>query len=139
MGLHPTGNIQRALHNAALLVADSGHLMVAIYNQHWSSPIWRFIEWFFNKSPEPTRKLPIWVFFLVTLFMKWLVTRQDPKIKRHGMDFYYDLIDWIGVYPYKYANPERIRSIASDLGFDRLRLIQPKVPTVSNELEFAKL
>src|SRR6476660_5809076 len=35
--LHHTGNMRQALKNAAELVRPDGHLVVAIYNRHWSS------------------------------------------------------------------------------------------------------
>ena len=25
-------------------------LMIAIYNRHWSSPIWKWIKWLYNKA-----------------------------------------------------------------------------------------
>ena len=36
--LHHTGDLQQAFANCADLVKPGGHLIVAIYNRHWSSP-----------------------------------------------------------------------------------------------------
>ena len=42
--LHHTGNMMRAIVNACALVADGGHFICAIYNRHWTSPVWKIIS-----------------------------------------------------------------------------------------------
>ena len=39
------------------------------------------------------------------------------------MDFYYDVIDWVGGYPYEYATREEITARLQPHGFRALRFI----------------
>ena len=49
--LHHTGNMYKAIHNAANRVATGGILVIAIYNKHITSPIWKLIKSIYNSSP----------------------------------------------------------------------------------------
>jgi len=49
--LHHTGNMKLAVLNAASLVRPGGHLVVALYNRHWSSRPWLAIKYLYCKSP----------------------------------------------------------------------------------------
>jgi len=57
--LHHTGALKRAIMNAASLVAPHGHLILAIYNRHWSSPIWHIIKRMYVKAPEALKKVVV--------------------------------------------------------------------------------
>ncbi len=37
--LHHTGDMKKALQNASSLVKNNGHLVISIYNKHWTSSI----------------------------------------------------------------------------------------------------
>ena len=75
----------------------------------------------------------------VIFLAKLLVTRQNPFEKERGMDFWFDVIDWIGGYPYEYAEPADIQSFVQSLGFQELRFKAAQVPTGCNEFVFSKV
>lgn len=133
-----TGEMQRAIQVAAGLVASRGHLVIAVYNQHWSSPAWLRIKRLYGSLPGPGRRLMVAGFLPVIWAAKLAVTRQNPLRKQRGMSFYYDVVDWVGGYPYEYATEGEIRQQADELGFDCLRVEPPQAPTGCNEFVLRK-
>jgi 2-polyprenyl-6-hydroxyphenyl methylase/3-demethylubiquinone-9 3-methyltransferase len=136
--LHHTGNMMKAIENACILVTNGGYFVCSIYNRHWSSPIWKVIKWSYNKLPGLIQRLIFALFYPIIYTAKWVVTRENPKKKKRGMDFFHDLVDWLGGYPYEYATLEEIRSFVCGQGFECLRIRPAQVPTGCNEFVFKK-
>ncbi len=136
--LHHTGNMLQAIHHAASLVKCGGYLVLAIYNKHWSSPIWGRIKWLYNHSPEFVQQLLVMLFYPIIYLAKFVVTGKNPKAKERGMDFFYDVVDWIGGYPYEYASIAAIQEIMERKGFVCVRIIPALVPTGCNQFVFQK-
>ena len=67
-----------------------------------------------------------------------MVIRKNPLKKERGMDFYYDVVDWVGGYPYEYASMKEINEFVSNLGFKLINSFPSKVPTGCNEFIFKK-
>ena len=136
--LHHTGRMYEAITNASNLVKNEGYFVISIYNKHWSSPVWRRIKWFYNKSPASVQKLLIGGFYIIIYIAKFIVTGKNPKNEQRGMDFLHNVVDWIGGYPYEYASINEITKFVNILGFDTLKVISAKVPTGCNEFVFRK-
>jgi 2-polyprenyl-6-hydroxyphenyl methylase/3-demethylubiquinone-9 3-methyltransferase len=136
--LHHTGNMRQAISNAASLAKLGGYFVIAIYNSHWTSPIWRSIKWFFNKSPIWTQKLMIALFYPVIWIAKLIVTGKNPLKQERGMNFFYDIIDWLGGYPYEYATIKEVNGFLEELKFKSIRTIPAEVPTGCNQFVFQK-
>ncbi|MCK4793431.1 MAG: class I SAM-dependent methyltransferase [Desulfobacteraceae bacterium] len=136
--LHHTGDMRKAILNAASLVKPGGYLVLAIYNRHWTSLIWLFIKWFYNKSPALIRKSMIALLYPVIYLAKLAVTRNDPKKQKRGMDFYYNVVDWVGGYPYEYATTGEIEEMLARSGFRPIQMIPAQVPTGCNEFVFIR-
>jgi 2-polyprenyl-3-methyl-5-hydroxy-6-metoxy-1,4-benzoquinol methylase len=51
-----TGKMRNSIQNTASLVKPGGHLVISIYNKHWTSPIWLTIKWLYCKSPKLFQK-----------------------------------------------------------------------------------
>jgi 2-polyprenyl-6-hydroxyphenyl methylase/3-demethylubiquinone-9 3-methyltransferase len=66
-------------------------------------------------------------------------TGKDPRIQERGMDFYFNVIDWIGGYPYEYARTDQIMHNAESLGFKCIRFKPATVPTGCNQFLFMKV
>jgi 2-polyprenyl-6-hydroxyphenyl methylase/3-demethylubiquinone-9 3-methyltransferase len=61
--LHHTGDMWQSIHNAASLVKPKeGTLIIAIYNRHWTSPVWKQIKFLYNLSSRPVRWLLNYLF-----------------------------------------------------------------------------
>jgi len=136
--LHHTGDMQQALRNAIELVKPGGILAIAIYNSHWTSPFWKVIKWIYNSVPELLKKLMVVLIYPVIYAAKWIVTGENPKKKSRGMDFFHDVVDWVGGYPYEYANDEQIRSFVTSRDFEQTKFRPAHVPTGCNEFVFKR-
>ena len=136
--LHHTGDMRKAVTNAARLVRPGGHFVIAIYNRHWSSPAWLVIKKLYCFVPRPLKKLIVAALYPVIWLAKLLVTGKNPKDKERGMDFYYDVVDWVGGYPYEYASSEELVAMCKPMGFSLIQARAAVVPTGCNELVFEK-
>ncbi len=136
--LHHTGDLARALATAADLVTPGGHLVLAIYNRHWTSPGWQVLKRVYNRSPDLAQRLLVAMSYLVIYLAKLCVVRANPRKQMRGMDFYYNVVDWVGGYPYEYASGQEIIDLLQPGGFQLLRFIQAQVPTGCNEFIFKK-
>ncbi|NTU82899.1 MAG: methyltransferase domain-containing protein [Chloroflexales bacterium] len=136
--LHHTGAMWAAIRNTASLVAPGGTMVLAIYNRHITSPIWRGIKWLYNRVPAIAQRLMAIIFAGIIYLAKLAVTRRNPLEKERGMDFWYDVIDWIGGYPYEYATPSEIERFVAGLGLQLRRVVPAQVPTGCNELVFGR-
>jgi SAM-dependent methyltransferase len=131
--LHHTGNMARALTLSAGRVKPGGKYMIAIYNRHWSSPLWASVKRVYNRLPVFGKRLLIWSFAPVIFLAKFISTGKNPLRQRRGMDFFHNLIDWLGGYPYEYASIPEMIAVLESRGMQVLRSIPAGVPTGCNE------
>jgi hypothetical protein len=136
--LHHSGSMQQAIQNSANLVSSQGYLVLAIYQTHWSSPVWKLIKYLYNRSPVIGRRLLISVFYPIIYFAKRIITGKNPKDKSRGMDFYFDVVDWVGGHPYEYASRAEVTRDLKELGFDLIRFYPPDTPIGCMEFVFRK-
>ena len=130
--LHHTGQMWRALENAARRVGDGGALFIAIYNdQGRASRTWLTVKKAYNGLPRGLKWLVLWPAFL----RLWAPTsvrdllRGKPgdtwrQVKAtRGMDPWRDVVDWVGGLPFEVATPDAIFDFHRKLGFalDRLK------------------
>ena len=138
--LHHTGKMWQSIINSMKFVKKDGLFVIALYNRHWSSPLWVSIKWFYNISPKFIQWMMVKIFYWIIALAKFLVTGKNPfKKKKRGMDFYHDVVDWIGGYPYEYASKKEVVSFFKKHGFELIKFIQPQVPTGCNEFIFKKI
>ncbi|MCX5638423.1 MAG: methyltransferase domain-containing protein [Planctomycetota bacterium] len=137
--LHHTGNMYQALELAAQMVKLNGILAIAIYNRHWSSPVWKIIKRFYNFAPQFIQWLMIRLFYGIIALAKFIVTGKNPFTnKRRGMNFFYDVVDWVGGYPYEYASRKKMEKFMEKIGFDLIKFNKAPVPTGCNEFVFTR-
>jgi len=120
--LHHTGAMWQALDNMVPMVTSRGLLFIAIYNDQgpWSRR-WKSLKCMYNKLPS----LLATVFAILVMgarevrfaasailklnLMKYVRTWTNyGSAGSRGMSKYYDLVDWIGGYPFEVAKPEEI-------------------------------
>ena len=134
--LHHTGEMWTAIGNVLSLVAPGGTLVLAVYNKHVTSPAWRIIKWSYNQAPAALQKVMAIMFSAVIYIAKFLVTWKNPLSKERGMDFWFDVIDWIGGYPYEYATRGEVENFVRAYGFELRHTVPAGVPTGCNEFVF---
>lgn len=137
--LHHTGEMWHAIANAASLVAEDGLFVLAIYDDHWSVPFWLRVKKLYNVSPRLGRRVMEAGFGAGIYAAVWAVARQNPMRKERGMDFWYDVVDWLGGYPYEVATPRQLREFLEPRGFTFVSCAAPRVPTGCNELVFRRM
>jgi len=137
--LHHTGNMWTAIDNCCQLISQNGIFILAIYNKHWSSRLWYIIKKIYNSSPAIIKRLMIYKFYAIIFIAKFLVTFKNPLKKERGMSFYYDIVDWIGGFPYEYATKDEIVEYLRYKGFNLIKFTKASVPTGCNEFIFRKV
>ncbi len=116
--LHHTGNMSAAFANAAALVAEGGHLFIAIYNdQGWVSRYWGFVKRAYNRHPL-NRTLLVIAHSPYLFGARWLLRALSGRLSvERGMSLWYDMIDWLGGYPFEVAKPEDVFTFFRNAGF----------------------
>lgn len=125
--LHHTGNMYQAFKNISSMVSDKGKLFISIYNdQGISSKIWKKIKGSYVKYPFLRSSLVIFCgLWLWKYRIAWGLVRYGNPIKfinsygqnNRGMSAKYDLVDWVGGYPFEVAKPEEIFEFFKEYGF----------------------
>jgi 2-polyprenyl-3-methyl-5-hydroxy-6-metoxy-1,4-benzoquinol methylase len=112
--LHHTGAMWQAIDNAAALVQPGGLFAIAIYNnveqRLGGSRMWWQIKHRYVHSSQPVQRL-IEAAYTANFAARSLLSLRNPlaTIRRYdkenprGMDFWHDMRDWVGGFPYEYA------------------------------------
>jgi 2-polyprenyl-6-hydroxyphenyl methylase/3-demethylubiquinone-9 3-methyltransferase len=127
--LHHTGRMWEALDHAAIPVAPGGRLFVAIYNDTGTqSRRWHRIKRTYNELPRFAR-VPFAVLVTLPTEVKAIasaalrlspgeyVRRWTDYRRLRGMNRWYDILDWVGGYPYEFATPDQIFEFYRTRGF----------------------
>lgn len=116
--LHHTGAMWSALNNAGLPVKSQGVLFISIYNdQGWLSKYWLTVKKLFNKNII-NRNIII-IFHLPFLYAgPWLYRLLTRRLKiERGMSLWYDMLDWLGGYPFEVAAAGQVIDFFQRKGF----------------------
>lgn len=131
--LHHTGSMWEAVNKAAALVAPNGLLAVALYRTTYLDAFWKLEKYFYSGAPLFVQKLIksgyVGVFRLANMFAgqeNFHAYTANYKSRR-GMDFYHDVHDWLGGYPYEATLAGEVDRRMTDLGFKAERIFaRPK-------------
>ena len=145
--LHHTGDMWRALENAALPVAEGGRLFIAIYNdQGGKSRRWRKVKRFYLSGPLGKSLVSaVFVPYFVSGGLAMDVLRRRNPVARYteykrsrGMSVIHDWFDWLGGYPFEVAKSEVIFEFYRDRGFVLDKLITAGGGLGNNQFVFTK-
>jgi 2-polyprenyl-6-hydroxyphenyl methylase/3-demethylubiquinone-9 3-methyltransferase len=125
--LHHTGAMWRAMDHTAKMVRPGGRLFIALYNdQGWVSGIWRRIKRMYCACPRYLR----WMILLPCLLRLWgprvmidalkgnPMRTWNSYARTRGMSAWYDVVDWVGGYPFEVAGPQEVLTWGRRRGFD---------------------
>jgi 2-polyprenyl-3-methyl-5-hydroxy-6-metoxy-1,4-benzoquinol methylase len=137
--LHHTGKMWQALGNVAPLVRESGKLFVAIYNdQGWISNYWIFVKRAYNSGPFG-KALMVLLHIPYLLGLRFLARALTGRLSvERGMSLWYDMLDWLGGYPFEVATPEQIILFYKNKGFVLNNLKTTRGRHGCNEFVFIK-
>jgi 2-polyprenyl-6-hydroxyphenyl methylase/3-demethylubiquinone-9 3-methyltransferase len=108
----------QALQNASLSVKKHGKLYIAIYNdQGWISRYWHAVKKIYNANN--IFRFGVIAFHFPYLFgMRYIIRLLSGRLKvERGMSLWYDMLDWLGGYPFEVAKPEEVISRCLLMGF----------------------
>lgn len=143
--LHHTGELYKALDNSIIPLKNKGFVYTAVYNEYKGFPgsaLWLKIKKFYSASPRAVREL-IKAVFIIQIFIIKLIKFKNPfkyvaeygHCTGRGMDFFRDVEDWLGGYPYEFAPPERVISHYQKKGLGLIKCLKAK-STGCNEYLF---
>ena len=119
--LHHTGDMVRAMTVAASLVKPGGQLYLALYKKTKFCGMWRVLKRLYSRSsPRAQGRARDFYIFLWRRLHR--LNRQEFEAhvrdygKSRGMNFYNDVHDWLGGYPYQSISPGDCRALLSRLG-----------------------
>lgn len=121
--LHHTGAMWDAIGKAADHVAPAGHFVLAIYRKTPLCWAWKFEKRIFTNAGSFGRAL-IRTPYIAAYKLRMRLTGQNPKAvidnykNARGMNFYNDVDDWLGGYPYESATEKEIVDFMKKRGFE---------------------
>lgn len=126
--IHHTGDMWRGLDNITKLCKRPWYLYIAIYNKstlflEGTSTFWLKLKKFYSSNHifRPFIKVIYTLYLLL-----WITATGNNPIKYiqdykknalRWMDFFVDIEDWLGGYPYEYASHENIVQFYKEKGF----------------------
>ena len=140
---HHTGAMWSVIENLLKRVNPDGLIVLAIYNdQLYISKIWDLVKRIYLRLPRFLRPLYVAAIGSTTFFKRLfvtllacglrLITFRNPiqpisnwihEGRSRGMHAWYDLVDWVGGWPFEVAKPEEIFRFARDRGFSLVELV----------------
>ena len=129
--LHHTGNMLEAIKKSTKMVSKNGMLILALYKKTKLCNLWKIEKYIYKSSPKVIqnfiKNLFIFLFKLAMILKRKNFSNyiNDYKTKR-GMDFYHDVHDWLGGYPYESISIEEISKIMDKFGYKMIRSFQVK-------------
>ena len=148
--LHHTGEMWRALENAVIPTTSGGKLFIALYNDTGSqAKRWHWIKQTYCRLPK-LLKTP---FAVAVIFpdeakslIKSIVTLKPANYVHswtqykngRGMNRWYDIIDWVGGFPYEVATVDEIFEFYKARGFSLTKVKSKGVGLGCNEFVFEK-
>jgi len=147
--LHHTGNMQQAFDNVVTNVAPGGMLFISVYNDEgWRSNANKKMKEIYNNLPGMLKTVMV-VGYTIRWALKGLVVdsiklknplcRYRDKIKSRGMSIRYDIVDWLGGYPYEVAKPDDVFDFYFQRGFHLVKLKTVGRGAGNNEFVFRRL
>jgi SAM-dependent methyltransferase len=126
--LHHTGDMYRALRNAVSLVRPGGSFIFALYARTLMCGFWKVEKKWYSTASERAqaraRSIHIGLFRLAYGLTKRGATFRDYVARyasNRGMDFYHDVHDWMGGWPYESISPAMVDRFMSELRMREVR------------------
>jgi SAM-dependent methyltransferase len=134
--LHHTGSMWEAVDNITMAVSDK--LYIAIYNdQGWISNYWKIVKKIYNQN-KVASFIMIFIHIPYLIVLRYLFRKITFRPIERGMNLWYDMVDWLGGYPFEVSTPEKIVEFYQELGYKSLKLITCGRKMGCNEFVFAR-
>ena len=135
---HHTGAMMKAFENLSELVNEGGQLFLAVYNdQGLLSKYWTFVKRCYVNY-RISRPFIILTHILILLFPSWVIRKIRGKNVPRGMSAWYDLIDWLGGFPYETSTVKNVFQFFNNRGFELTNINTVAGKMGCNEFVFRK-
>jgi len=124
--LHHTGAMNEAIRHAAACVKNGGLFAIALYRKTPFCNMWRAEKRWYKQAPKLLQRVArgvyaasMWTAFTATgrNFRGYLNSYKGSR----GMDYWHDVHDWLGGYPYESISPGEFEKVMHELGFEHVR------------------
>lgn len=125
--LHHTGDMYRALRIAATLVAPGGQFAFALYRHTRFCWFWKIEKkWYAAAGPRGqgmARSAYVGLYRMAHPIFnrKSFADHVASYVSARGMDFYHDVHDWLGGWPYESISPDEVARLMKQLGMREVR------------------
>lgn len=124
--LHHTGDMDRAIRRATQMVSTDGEFAFALYHQTLMCPVWKVVKKWYSNASQTGQSAMRLIYNALKIVRLWARGRsyrsflQDYHQQR-GMNYYTDVHDWLGGYPYESILPGHVERLMVAMGFSRVR------------------
>ena len=123
--LHHTGNLKKALKNSSSLVNENGSIFVALYQKTFLDIFWKIEKRFYSSSSKRIQNIIDKIYILLTkISFKIKGISFEKFIKNYannrGMNYYRNVSDWLGGYPYEGITTDECKQFFRKFGFQKL-------------------
>jgi len=125
--LHHTGRMWEAIENAAGRVDVGGRLLIGIYNEKRPlTDVMKVVKRVYSSSGPMVRAMlrgPFWLATAAVTTLRGGSVREQiaERASIRGMNYWRDLEDWLGGWPYECATPDAVNAYVAKLGFREIR------------------
>jgi 2-polyprenyl-6-hydroxyphenyl methylase/3-demethylubiquinone-9 3-methyltransferase len=125
--LHHTGEMWKAMENAASLCAPDGQFWISIYQAGSQYEADLELKRRYNRADEGGKRALIEE--QIAMHKSWCRGRGEPeenwnKVDGRGMNKANDIVDWLGGLPYEVAWPAEIVAFCTERGFAPVRVLE---------------
>jgi 2-polyprenyl-3-methyl-5-hydroxy-6-metoxy-1,4-benzoquinol methylase len=128
--LHHTGDLWRAVRNAGSLLKSGGLFYIALYERTAKSDYWTAVKREYNRAAPLKKRTMEWSHVYNTFFRTWSPKSWIRSMRyitgyreSRGMEFWTDVRDWLGGWPYEPATADEVTSFCEgELGLSAMRV-----------------
>jgi len=121
--LHHTGAMREAVRKASEMVAPGGTFAFALYRRTRMCGFWAVEKKWYSSAWPSAQNVARAIY--INLMHAALRRHFKPYVANYksgrGMDFYHDVHDWMGGYPYESIGAPEVETLMRDLGFEHVR------------------
>lgn len=120
--LHHTGAMWPAVEKTMTLVAGGGRFAIALYRKTPACAAWGAFKRVYSRSPG-WAQTGMRGLYIAAFALALAATGRSPFAyirayeSNRGMDYFTDVHDWLGGYPYESASPEQVKRFFEAHGF----------------------
>lgn len=125
--LHHTGDMHQAISKSLNMVSPGGLCVLGLYSKTLMCGFWKQVKKYYSKSNKSRQDIIRNIYITLYRISALIAKRKTFKEilgdyhQNRGMDFFNDVHDWLGGYPYESIRPDELIKYVNTLGFECIR------------------